>query len=218
MSSRRKTARAASRRESAFILGNILPFLSGLSIGLLIAFFVYLRYQIVEPVTDAEPDRLAKVAEAQPEPEKPDVKFTFYDTLRNKKVSISEWMAREKDLGGDPQTEAGEQAAAESPAEEQGESSVAEQEQYAVQERDAEDEVTAYVLQVGSFRDFASADRIKAELALLGVFADIQRVMLNEQDVRHRVRLGPYTSVDAVQEVRHKLSNNNIEFMLIELR
>ena len=103
------------------------------------------------------------------------------------------------------------------PGEESGES-VDEQEQYAALDRDAEDDVTGYVLQVGSFKDFSSADQVKAQLALLGIFADIQRVMLNEQDIRHRVRLGPYTSVNEMRDVRRRLRDNNIEFMLIELR
>ena len=203
-----------SRRERAFIGGNILSFLSGLSIGLLVAFIVFLRYQVVEPGSESGPGSPAEAGQAQSERDKPDVKFTFYDTLRDKKVNISEWMAGEDD----PPEEAEEETVDERLAGEESSESVAEQEQYAALDRDTGDDVTGYVLQVGSFRDFSSADEVKAQLALLGVFADIQRVMLNEQDVRHRVRLGPYTSVDEMRDVRRRLRDNNIEFMLIELR
>ena len=71
---------------------------------------------------------------------------------------------------------------------------------------------------MGSFKEFSSADKIKAELAFLGIFADIQRVMLNGQDVRHRVRLGPYKSMDEMKDISRRLEDNQIEFMLLELR
>lgn len=206
--------RVSPRRERGFIGGNFLSFLSGLSVGLLVAFIVFLRYQVVEPGSGVEPAAPAKRSQAQTERDKPDVKFTFYDTLRDKKVNISEWMAGDRDVREEPDDKAADQVQA---GGESGES-VDEQEQYAALDRDAEDDVTGYVLQVGAFKDFSSADQVKAQLALLGIFADIQRVMLNEQDIRHRVRLGPYTSVDEMRDVRRRLRDNGIEFMLIELR
>ena len=209
-----KKTRNVSRRERGFIGGNILSFLSGLSVGLLVAFIVFLRYQVVEPGSGVEPAAQAKHSQAQTERDQPDVKFTFYDTLRDKKVNISEWMAGDRDAREEPDVKAADQVQA---GEESGES-VDEQEQLAALDPGAEDDVSGYVLQVGSFRDFSSADQVKAQLALLGIFADIQRVMLNEQDIRHRVRLGPYTSVDEMRDVRGRLRDNNIEFMLIELR
>ena len=214
MSKDRKKTRINPRRERAFIGGNILSFLSGLSVGLLVAFFVFLRYQVVEPGLAGEPAVPAKDSRAQTEPDKPDVKFTFYDTLRDKKVNISEWMAGDEDAPEETDDKAADQVQ----AGEESRESVDEREQYAALDRDAGDDVTGYVLQVGSFRDFNSADQVKAQLALLGIFADIQRVVLNEQDVRHRVRLGPYTSVDEMRDVRRRLQDNQIEFMLIALR
>ena len=75
-----------------------------------------------------------------------------------------------------------------------------------------------YVLQVGSFKEFEAADEVKAELALLGVPADIQRVVINGQDVRHRVRIGPYKSVTKLQEARDRLIENDLDFMLLKLK
>ena len=206
----KKTRRNAGR-EQAFIGGNVLSFLSGLSIGLLVAFIVFLRYQFVEPGAETGPGSPATVSRTPVERDKPEVEFTFYDTLRNKKINISEWVAGDKESGA-------ETTVAEGLTQERSRENATEQQQYTALERDAEDEVTGYVLQAGSFKDFGSADKIKAQLALLGIFSDIQRVMLDEQDVRHRVRLGPYSSVDEMRDVRRKLSDNDIEFMLIELR
>ena len=211
MSIRQKKTRINSRRERGFIGGNILSFLSGLSIGLLVAFIVFLRYQLVEPdatatITGSAP---GKAEQEQTDEEKPVVEYTFYETLRDKQVTVSEWVARGKDIIEDKEAVAVEdrneaQGTDESPEQQAG--------------RKASDDVSGYVLQVGSFKDFNSADQVKAELALMGIFADIQRVMLNEQDVRHRVRLGPYKSVDEMQNVRRRLEDNQIEFMLLELR
>ena len=211
MSIRQKKTRINSRRERGFIGGNILSFLSGLSIGLLVAFIVFLRYQLVEPdatatITGSAP---GKAEQEQTDEEKPVVEYTFYETLRDKQVTVSEWVARGKDIIEDKEAVAVEdrneaQRTDESPEQQAG--------------RKASDDVSGYVLQVGSFKDFNSADQVKAELALMGIFADIQRVMLNEQDVRHRVRLGPYKSVDEMQNVRRRLEDNQIEFMLLELR
>lgn len=74
-----------------------------------------------------------------------------------------------------------------------------------------------FVLQVGSFREYAAADQIKARLALAGVKANIQRVVINGQDVRHRVRVGPYTNTNELQQAKQRLSANDLDFMLLKL-
>ena len=214
MSRNHKKTRSSSRQERAFITGSLLSFLSGLSIGLLVAFIVFLRYQAAEPDPGGNVGSPAVDSRAETERNQPDVKFTFYDTLRNKKVNISEWMAVEKDK----QEEADDQDTVEISERDESGDNTDEQEQQAARDRDADDDITGYVLQVGSFRDFSSADQVKAELALLGIFADIQRVLLNEQDVRHRVRLGPFKSIDEMRDIRRRLQDNQIEFVLLELR
>ena len=215
MSRNHKKTRSIPIQEQGFITGNLLSFLSGLSIGLLVAFIVYLRYQVIDPGATATATGSAPDVEQpeQADEENPVVEYTFYDTLRDKQVTISEWVARGKDILED--NEAGD-----SESEEQGmdEDRAGEDSPVQQAERQTVDEVSGYILQVGSFRDFKSADTMKAELALLGIFADIQRVMLNEQDVRHRVRLGPFKSVDEVRDIRRKLDDNSIEYMLLELR
>ena len=75
-----------------------------------------------------------------------------------------------------------------------------------------------FVLQVGSFKEYQSADEIKAKLALMGVTADIQRVVINGQDVRHRVRVGPYKNTNKLQQARDRLLANDLDFMLLKLK
>ena len=96
MSRNYKKIRSYTKRERAFVAGNILSFLSGLSIGLLVAFIVFLRYQLVEPGAVGNVATPAKDSQVQTDEQQPELKFTFYDTLRNKKVNISEWVADEK--------------------------------------------------------------------------------------------------------------------------
>lgn len=80
------------------------------------------------------------------------------------------------------------------------------------------DDSSVYILQVGSFEQFEAADEIKAKLALLGVSADIQRVVINGRDIRHRVRVGPYKDPAKLQEARDRLLTNNLDFMLLKLK
>lgn len=75
----------------------------------------------------------------------------------------------------------------------------------------------AYVLQVGSFRRFQDADRSKASLALLGLSADIQRVVINGDDVWYRVRLGPFDERPELDAVRARLTENEIDSLLLRI-
>ena len=74
----------------------------------------------------------------------------------------------------------------------------------------------SYVLQAGSFRELADADRMQARIALLGIESQIQRVMLDD-DVFHRVRIGPMTEVGRLNRVRRQLRDERIEYLLIHV-
>ncbi len=173
--------------------GNLLPFITGLVLGLFVAFIVYLNqagYQY-----NAFRDSGETTAETPAAPEKessdkassllPGPKFDFYNILPNREINISEWIADE-------------------PA--------------APRTKDRQDSGGVYLLQVGSFRQFDAADQVKARLALLGIVADIQRVVINGQDTRYRVRVGPYTDHDKLETERRRLRENGLEYMLLELK
>lgn len=74
-----------------------------------------------------------------------------------------------------------------------------------------------YFLQVGSFSTHQQADHYKAKLALLGLQADIQKVTINNSDVRHRVRVGPYKDLTALNTARARLKDNKIEAILLRI-
>ena len=65
-------------------------------------------------------------------------------------------------------------------------------------------------LQTGSFQSAADADGQKAKLAMMGVEASVQQVMLQDK-VWYRVRLGPFRKAEEVQAMRADLSKQGIE-------
>ncbi len=79
------------------------------------------------------------------------------------------------------------------------------------------DTAAGYMLQMGSFRNYADADRLKASLALVGIQAEIQRVSIKGGDVYHRVRSGPYDRVQ-VNSLRAKLKQKKISSLVIKYR
>lgn len=73
-----------------------------------------------------------------------------------------------------------------------------------------------YFLQAGAFQDADDADNLKAQLALLGVEAQIQTSVIPDKGVMHRVRIGPFKAMDAVNNTRTLLIQNNIDADLVK--
>jgi cell division protein FtsN len=74
-----------------------------------------------------------------------------------------------------------------------------------------------YLVQVGSFREPADADRLKAQLALLGFEAKVTAARISPQDTRYRVRSGPHRGKAAVNAVRKRLVENGYHGIVIRL-
>jgi cell division protein FtsN len=75
-----------------------------------------------------------------------------------------------------------------------------------------------FFLQAGAFQNAPDADNLKARLALIGVEAVIQTTAVPEKGTWHRVRVGPYTSVEELNRVRDTLKQNGVETALIKVR
>lgn len=73
-----------------------------------------------------------------------------------------------------------------------------------------------YVLQAGSFTRYEDADRRRAELALQGIESTIQRVAIDDKTY-HRVRIGPTRDLDALNQQRARLREANIDVLRIRL-
>ena len=74
-----------------------------------------------------------------------------------------------------------------------------------------------YFLQTGSFQNSDDADNLKAKLAMLGVEASVQSADLSEKGVWHRVRVGPFTSIADIDQVRASLQQNGVPSSLIKV-
>jgi cell division protein FtsN len=70
-------------------------------------------------------------------------------------------------------------------------------------------------LQTGSFLNAGDADNQKAKLALMGVEASVQQVMLQEK-VWFRVRLGPFKKVEELNNIRSDLAKQGIEANVVK--
>lgn len=70
-------------------------------------------------------------------------------------------------------------------------------------------------LQAGSFSKPTDADNLKASLALMGVEASVQQVMVQDKTF-YRVRLGPYNRIEEVNKVRSELAKAGIDASLVK--
>lgn len=73
----------------------------------------------------------------------------------------------------------------------------------------------SYVLQVGSYRNYADADRVRAKLAIQGVESNIQKISI-DNDVWHRVRIGPINNLNKLEDTRRKLREAQIDALVIK--
>ena len=73
-----------------------------------------------------------------------------------------------------------------------------------------------YVLQAGSYRNEADADRVRQQLSMLGIDAKVQRVSV-DTDVWHRVRIGPITNLDQLNKVRKQLQAADVDALVIRV-
>jgi cell division protein FtsN len=166
--------------------------LGGLSIGLFIAFLVYLDKQPASEIsfTDAVKTELDKIkqnktatAPRAESPNRQEPKFNFYTILPELEVLIPEEETRppeNKDTQGNGASK-------------------------------------RYILQAGSFRNRQDAEKLKATVALLGLEASINQVSINKEKW-HRVRIGPMNSRRELNHNLNLLHRNNINAMAMELK
>jgi cell division protein FtsN len=74
------------------------------------------------------------------------------------------------------------------------------------------------LLQVGAFKRSADADKLKAQLALLGIEAQVQNVSIDNKDAFYRVRVGPYRNVAKLKEVKDRLKQGGIDSVVVRLK
>ena len=79
---------------------------------------------------------------------------------------------------------------------------------------DAAGDKWIYYLQAGAFHDMADAESTRGKLALLGFEAAISD-RSTDAGVLHRVRIGPFNQLEAMNRARTKLSENGIDVAVV---
>lgn len=190
----------ATRKQKNSLPGYVW-LLSGLAIGLFIAFIVYLDKQPENTkdfgsAVQQELEKLKKQTKKDSTTktktsEKKEQKFNFYTILPELEVLIPESETRPPDSTSET--------------------------------TDKTDKTInnatkkQYVLQVGSFQNINDAEKLKANLAFLGLEANIQHVTVNRQ-AWHRVRTGPYLNKQLLYKNQKLLKQNNIPAISMELK
>ncbi len=74
---------------------------------------------------------------------------------------------------------------------------------------------TSYVIQAGSFRDFTEADKLRAQLALMGIESRIEKAKVGNT-TWHRVKMGPFKQTSSVTTIKTRLRENGIDAIVTE--
>ena len=184
----------------------------GLSIGLAVAAFVYTQ-RPTPVIVQAPPEAPAEGGGRSdngkvkiPPKEKP--RFTFYELLPGQEVVVppdakADTAARPEPRSADkPATANGQPTGPATPA----------------APADTAPATGTYLIQVASFRSEAEADEQKAQLALIGVEARIEKVTIDNKDTYYRVRIGPVSSLQRAQATLAQLESNGINGLLVRLK
>ena len=76
------------------------------------------------------------------------------------------------------------------------------------------DDKVIYFLQAGAFREISDAESTRGKLALLGFEATISD-RVSDAGTLHRVRIGPFSQVEAVNRARAKLVDSGIDVAIV---
>lgn len=77
---------------------------------------------------------------------------------------------------------------------------------------------TRYYLQAGSFRQRSEADRVRAQIILMGLDARLEDAKLANGDVWHRVQVGPFADQSRLAQAEQTLSGNGFNNLLRQQR
>ena len=73
-----------------------------------------------------------------------------------------------------------------------------------------------FILQVGSFRSDNDADRLRAQLILLNLDTQVEKVTVRSGEIWFRVLVGPFTDRSAMERARSTLASNRINALLLK--
>ncbi|MGB5178481.1 MAG: SPOR domain-containing protein [Gammaproteobacteria bacterium] len=223
----------ANPRRKRSTLSPLVGVLAGLLIGLFVAFLVYIKSRaeprepvyiqetLPPPVATSNEQAASDVHsdETTPHPPPPKPRFDFYTLLPEMEVVIPEEEITES-LKKTPLPPATPPPASEAEPVPQRKPEPAAITTPAATPKPAAPATPTgtYYLQVGSFSEGAKAERFKAELGMLGMQTSIQKVTINNRETYHRVRVGPFTTLDELDRTRQTLKKKGIDSTPIKVR
>jgi cell division protein FtsN len=77
-------------------------------------------------------------------------------------------------------------------------------------------QATIYILQAGSFKNANDADRLRAQLILMGLDAKVEAISSANGDLWHRVQVGPFTDRSQLAKARNSLIDKGIDTLLLK--
>jgi cell division protein FtsN len=195
MAPQKKTTRGATRSPERHGLPASALLGTGFIAGIICSVLVYSTIIIKHPEREAKlAESKAAAAKEQAQKDRKEVtsntKFDFFTVLPEREVIVTE------ERRPAPKTTAAIKAADKPP----------------VEQVDISGE--RYILQAGSFRQGADADRRRAQILLLGLDAKVESVEANG-DRWHRVYVGPFQSHNTLSDARSKLINESIDTLVI---
>ncbi|MGB4468077.1 MAG: SPOR domain-containing protein [Azovibrio sp.] len=202
-----KSRKPAPRKKSAG--GTLIGMFIGLVLGVVLAAGVvwymnksptpFVNKVQQAPSSSTKPDQPPVALPGKPGDPVPEKRFQFYDILPGKAEALpgkAEAVAG-KEL---PRTAEVKPADAKDPGEEP--------------KAAAEKPGKPHYLQAGSFSRAEDADNLKANLAMMGLEASVQQVMVQDKTY-FRLRLGPYTKLEDANKVRSELAKAGVDTALI---
>jgi len=91
-------------------------------------------------------------------------------------------------------------------------------EEYSSKKADAAAQNYAYLLQAGSFRSAAEADKLRAKLLLDGLNVQTSKITNQNGSIWYRVMVGPFTSRSKLNSAQDVLANANTESLVIKVK
>jgi cell division protein FtsN len=224
----------ATRRRKRRPASPWLGMAAGLLIGLFAAAIGYLKLiappapqiaapafmpETTEPAAKPAPPKQAKQEEKAPAPSPAKPRFDFYTILPEMEVVIPEedlnaktppsaFKPVEKPPTAVPESEPDVNPAAKTATKPQSQPTV----------KPAASSGGNYFLQSSSFNTMDQAEHLKAQLALLGLEASVQKLTINKQNTIHRVRVGPFLDFTTLNAARALMRQHGIQSTPVMIR
>jgi hypothetical protein len=176
-----------------------------------------------EPAAIPAPPKEAKQEEKAPSPSPAKPRFDFYTILPEMEVVIPEEELTAKTPSSafrpveQPAAASRESTPAASTPAKPAAASASPQSQPQPAVRPAASSGGNYFLQSGTFNTKDQAERLKAQLALLGLGASVQKVTINKNTI-HRVRVGPFRDYTTLNAARAQMRQHGIQSTPVMIR